>query len=549
MSGGEARRALARLEVLPKPALQAQAVVLLAQSAQDVFQRCVDLALSITRASSALITLYRPEEDLLELVAAAGRHREQAIGRRLPRGQGLAWRVVDSGEVLLLERADQYPDAVYVSGQRHAAMYLGVPLLDPDGQVLGVLSADTTDSPERLGPDDAQAMLLLGQAAGVAYTRWRALEHAQRSARQFERLAQLSAELAGQTQPEAIVRCALRALLELSGFTTAGVVTADERGLAQLTVLEGEADAQALVARALSAPHVPSGMIELVLRSGQPQVIADYQRWPGRRPDVLHVRSAVGVPLRRGRRTAGVVFLLNMHQPVEIPRDLQALLETVSARIEQALDRSASLQHLEQTREAALRALGRVLESRDGETFGHTDRVTTLALRLGRALHLDRTQLQHLRWGAYLHDLGKVGVHDHLLRKPGPLTPEERRAIERHVVLGDQMLRDEAFVPREVREVVRSHHERWDGAGYPDGLAGEAIPLLARIFSVVDVYDALISERPYKSAWTPQAAREWLRGAMGTQFDPQVVTTFLALLEQDAALGAPPGPADPLPPS
>ncbi|PTA68125.1 GAF and HD-GYP domain-containing protein [Deinococcus arcticus] len=532
MTGGEANRALQRFGVLPKPALQAQAVVLLAQSAQDVFQRCVELALSITRASSSLITLYRPEEDLLELVAAAGRHSEQALGRRLPRGQGLAWRVVDSGEPLLLERADSAPEAVYVSGRRHPAMYLGVPILDPDGALLGVLSADTSDSPERLGPDDAQAMLLLGQAAGVAYTRWRALDVAQRSARQFERLAQLSAELEGQTQPEPIVRCALRALLELSGFTAAGVVTVDRQGQARLSVLEGDADTQARVEDVLAEPHHPSGLIGLVLGSGRPQVVPDYQNWPGRRPDVTRVRSALGVPLRRAGQTVGVVFLLHMQRPAEIPRDLQTLLETVSARIEQALERSAHLEHLEQTREAALRALGRVLESRDGETFGHTDRVTRAALALGQALGLNETQLQQLRWGAYLHDLGKVGVGDHLLRKPGPLSPEERQAIERHVVLGDQMLRDETFVPREVREIVRSHHERWDGGGYPDGLCGEQIPLLARIFSVVDVYDALISERPYKRAWTPDAARAWLREAAGTQFDPQIVATFLRLLAE-----------------
>ncbi|WP_221088179.1 HD domain-containing phosphohydrolase [Deinococcus aquaedulcis] len=534
MTRSEASRALQRFEVLPKPALQAQAVVLLAQSAQDVFQRCVELALSITRASSSLITLYRPEEDALDVVAAAGRHREQALGRRLSRGQGLAWRVVESGEVLLLERADAQPDAVYVSGQRHPAMYLGVPILDPDGQVLGVLSADTTESPERLGLDDAQAMLLLGQAAGVAYTRWRALEGAQRSARQFERLAQLSAELEEQTQPEAIVRCALRALLELSGFTAAGVVTVDQRGQARLSVLEGDPGVQAQVENVLHEPHMPVGLIGLVLRSGRPQVVTDYQNWPERRPDVRHVRSALGVPLRRAERTVGVVFLLNMHRPAEIPRDLQTLLETVSARIEQALERSAHLEHLEQTREAALRALGRVLESRDGETFGHTDRVTHAALALGQALGLNDTQLQQLRWGAYLHDLGKVGVSDQLLRKPGPLDPEERQAIERHVVLGDQMLRDEAFVPREVREIVRFHHERWDGSGYPDGLRGEAIPLLARIFSVVDVYDALISARPYKAAWTPAAARAWLRESSGKQFDPQIVATFLALPDQTA---------------
>ncbi|MVN85352.1 GAF domain-containing protein [Deinococcus sp. HMF7620] len=528
MTQGDTALTLRPYSQLPKPALEAQAVVLLAQSAQDVFQRCVQLALSITRASTSLVILYRPEQDELELVAAAGRLSEGAVGRRLKRGQGVSWRVVDSGQVLLLARADLAADAVYLSEQRHAAMYLGVPLLDPDGRVLGVMSADTSESDEQLGPDDAQAMLLLGQAAGVAYTRWRALEQAQHSARQFERLARLSAQLEGLTQPEDIVRCALRALLDLSGFTTGGVVTVDASGLAHLSVQEGEQQSQELVAAALLRPHEPSGLIGQVLRSGRPQAVQHYQDWPDRLPGATHVQTAVAVPLRQGGQVVGVVFLLHMHRPVALPPELQTLMETVAARIEHALERSASMEHLQQTREAALRALGRVLESRDDETYGHTDRVTTLALALGQALGLDEQQLQHLRWGAYLHDIGKVGVHDQLLRKPGPLDDQERQAMQRHVVLGDEMLREEVFVPREVREVIRFHHERWDGAGYPDGLAGEQIPLLARVFSVVDVYDALLSERPYKPAWSSADAQAQLRA--GTQFDPSIVATFLALL-------------------
>jgi putative nucleotidyltransferase with HDIG domain len=214
---------------------------------------------------------------------------------------------------------------------------------------------------------------------------------------------------------------------------------------------------------------------------------------------------------------------------VDIPAELLTLLDAVAARIEHALERAAGLEHLRQTREAALRAMGRVIEGRDGETFGHTDRVTILAVRLGEALGLDAASIQHLRWGAYLHDIGKVTVPDAILLKPGPLTPDERQLMQQHAVTGDDLLRDESFVPREVRAVVRSHHERWDGTGYPDGQRDTQIPLLARIFSVADVYDALVSERPYKRAWPHDAAVAELRRSAGTQFDPGIVEAFVAL--------------------
>ncbi|MXV20936.1 HD domain-containing phosphohydrolase [Deinococcus xianganensis] len=519
-----------------RPALEAQALVLLAQSSRDMFEQCVTLALEITGAGSALALLYRQDTDELEIVAAAGEHRQVAVGRHLPRGQGLAWRVVQSGQATLIPRTDQDPQTVYVSGQPMPHTYLGVPLLDPDGRVLGVLSVNRLAQDTQFGSGEAQALTLLGQAASVAYSRARALEDAQRAARQFEQLAQLSAELADLSSPEEIGQRALRTLVDLSGFTVGAVVMLDGAREVQLSVLEGHPLGQAAMRAVLSASPAPSGLIGEALRTGRTQTAADYQTWPQRRTDVPNVFTGLAAPLRVNGRVVGVVTLLHLVRRVPVPASLVTLLDTVALRISQALDRADSVEHLHATREAALRTLGRMLESRDGDTFGHTDRVTTLALRLAGRLGLSDTQRQHLRWGAYLHDIGKVAVDDRLLRKAGPLTPVEREAMQWHVEVGDQLLREEVFVPREVREVVRHHHERWDGGGYPDRLAGPDIPLLARIFSVADVFDALVSPRPYKLAWSVQAAADALREQSGRQFDPAVVVAFLDVLREDGLL-------------
>ncbi|MFC3832540.1 MULTISPECIES: HD domain-containing phosphohydrolase [Deinococcus] len=183
-------------------------------------------------------------------------------------------------------------------------------------------------------------------------------------------------------------------------------------------------------------------------------------------------------------------------------------------------------------RESAVRALGLALETRDRETHGHTDRVTQLALRLGHALHLSDTQLNALRLGAYLHDIGKLAIPDALLLKPGTLDEREWQLMRIHPVEGERFAAALGFLPPEATDLIRHHHERWDGAGYPDGQRGEHIPLLARLFSVVDVYDALLSERPYKRAWTPDEARTELRRQAGTQFDAGMVETFLTLLQR-----------------
>ncbi|QFP75089.1 HD domain-containing phosphohydrolase [Deinococcus sp. AJ005] len=516
-----------------KPELDLQTVVLLAQSADDAFERCVNLALQKTRATTVVIVLHCAEFDELRVVAAAGQRAATATGRRLPRGQGLGWHVLATSAPYLVEEAFSHTDAHFVAGRPRSGMYLGVPLLDPEGQVLGVLSADTTDSDEVLGTADAGLLLLLGQAAGVAYSRWKALEDAQRSARQYQQLAYLSARLETLARPDDIAREALKMLLALSEFDIGAMMTVDEDGLAHLSMIQGEEAVANTIAADLSNVHEPRGLIAEIIAGNRSAAISDYHAHPDSPPELKRVRSILAAPLRNGTRIVGIIGLLKLDTPHLIPAELAALLDMVAARVDRAQERIATFEQMRQMREAALRAVGRVLEGRDGETFGHTDRVTALSLRLGQTLGLDDVQLQHLRWGAYLHDIGKVTLGDDILRKPGPLTPQERALMQKHVILGDHMLREEIFVPREVRAIVRSHHERWDGAGYPDGLSGEAIPLLARIFSVVDVYDALISKRPYKPAWTHAQALDELRRGAGSQFDPHALACFETLFGPD----------------
>ncbi len=518
-----------------KPALEAHAVVLLAQSAEDVFQRCVTMALHSTRATTATLLLFREHHDALEVVAASGHRSDEALGRMLPRGQGLSWVVFDCAAPLLVEQAHRHHAAHFLAGSPQPGAYLGVPLLDPDGHALGVLSVDTTNSAEVLGDADSRTLTLLAQAAGVAYSRHVALERAQANAHSFERLAQLSAELESLENPDEIARHALQTLINLSGYTTGAMFTLTEEGQTALHLLVGDAGGTTLSEAWVRALHAPEGLVAEVMHTRQVVAVHQYAQWTGAaQHGGRGVYSAVAAPLHSAGRLVGVVGLLHVHRVHGGPQGVGSLLEMVVARIERAMERVRAQEHLRDMREAALRAVGRVLEGRDGETYGHTDRVTALALQLGEVLNLSEEERQHLRWGAYLHDIGKISLPDAILLKPGRLTPDERHAVERHVVVGDGMLRDEAFVPREVRAVVRWHHERWDGSGYPDGLHGEHIPLLARLFSVVDVYDALISERPYKSAWSHEAAIAELRRNAGTQFDPGIVEAFLTLTVPDA---------------
>jgi putative two-component system response regulator len=177
-----------------------------------------------------------------------------------------------------------------------------------------------------------------------------------------------------------------------------------------------------------------------------------------------------------------------------------------------------------------LERLARAAEYRDDNSPEHTQRVAALAARMARHLGQDDRSVWLVRQATPLHDLGKIAIPDSILLKPGRLEPEEYEVVKTHAVLGARVLADSGSEVLGVAEqIARSHHERWDGEGYPDGLAGEAIPLVARLVGVADVFDVLVHERPYKEAWTVEDAAREIRSGAGAQFDPQVVAAFDAL--------------------
>jgi putative nucleotidyltransferase with HDIG domain len=172
------------------------------------------------------------------------------------------------------------------------------------------------------------------------------------------------------------------------------------------------------------------------------------------------------------------------------------------------------------------------LELRDRETLGHTLRVANLTIRLARLMNIEEGEIEHIRRGVLLHDIGKMGIQDDILLKKGPLDDWEREIIEKHPALAREILSQIEFLHPCIG-IPAYHHERWDGRGYPDGLAGEEIPMVARIFAVIDVWDALTSDRPYRKAWSMDAALQYIKKNAGRHFDPQVVQVFLQWIKLD----------------
>jgi putative nucleotidyltransferase with HDIG domain len=207
----------------------------------------------------------------------------------------------------------------------------------------------------------------------------------------------------------------------------------------------------------------------------------------------------------------------------EVENYRQHLEEMVAERTVQL---QAALLQIERSYEDTLQALGAAIDLRDHETAGHSQRVCRYSLKMARAMGWSDKQLDSLARGAYLHDIGKLAVRDGILLKPGPLTEEERKLMQRHVRAGFDLVKNIPFLA-DAAEIILSHHERYDGGGYPRGLKGEEILLSARIFAVADTLDAITSDRPYRRAASFEAATETIRHLSGSQFDPKVVSVFL----------------------
>jgi HD-GYP domain-containing protein (c-di-GMP phosphodiesterase class II) len=212
----------------------------------------------------------------------------------------------------------------------------------------------------------------------------------------------------------------------------------------------------------------------------------------------------------------------------DLPAQKLELLAGLAHQAKLAIANAGSFEGLEITFLSTIEALANALEANDAYTSEHARSITDMSLSVGVTMGLDARTLKRLELGALFHDIGKIGVPTQILRKPGHLTDEERLLIEQHPDLGAKIL---APIERlgDVREIVRACHERWDGKGYPRGLAGTEIPIEARIIFVCDAYDAMTTDRPYRSALPDGEARRRLREAAGTQFDPEVVEVFLAL--------------------
>lgn len=350
---------------------------------------------------------------------------------------------------------------------------------------------------------------------------------------QSERLlvaSRIASTLSGAHRPAEVAAEAVRQLHESFDYYLAVVQRLDADGYLRVVTAAGPlAELDGFLHH---EQPVELGVNGRVARSGRPAMVND----TGRDPDYLTRNPAtdpgseLSLPIPVAGSTWGVLNLEQQERHAFSDEDL-LLAHVVASQVGSAIYRCQLVGELEGAFLATVGVLADAVELQDSYTAEHANEVAELAVRVGERLGMRGSELDRLRYGALLHDVGKIGIPGELLRKPGPLTPEERERMNEHTAIGARMLKRIPFLAP-VAPLVRSAHERYDGSGYPDGLAGAEIPRAAMVISTCDAYHAMTSDRSYRPAMPHEAAIAELEANSGTQFDPEVAAALIAELDR-----------------
>lgn len=496
-----------------------------AKSSLDVSERLMFETLRLIRSQHAAVLLINAQGEL-QRESTHGLYAEME-SITIPRGQGLSWQALEQHEVMYSLDALHETRFFLQLGQRDTPFaQLIAPMVSSNGEPLGVLisARDGTNGYDEL---ECRLVGLIAETASMALERVLVAERLWVQVRESRTLLELSAMLE-RTDPNAILT-ALERIREL-GSADLATVNVLEGDRYQVRFMAGQPtpELQAGFQRGLSHDFVNG--LNLPFEQGVELLdTGDHA--------AQEVMKRVGVTATFGVRVVTddqqlSLILYRFQFSVGWTPTERSQLVAAARMLGALISRMERLQALEAAHEGALRTIGVAIEARDRQTAGHTDRVAHLSEQLARLVGLSAEQARAVRWGAYLHDVGMLIVPDAVLHKPGKLEPDELEMAHEHAQRGYELTLSLPFLPDAARDVVRYHHERWDGGGYPKRLSGEEIPLEARIFSVCDVFDTLLIHRPYKSSMTVAEARRELRNAAQSgQLEPRLVWAFEQLLD------------------
>jgi len=501
----------------------------MARSVDDILPVILHQALVSINAKAATLTLVQPETGDHLIAMGRSADRDLPIGQIIPAGTGLTSRVVSTSTPYLNNqvRTNPDPDMVRFNDIPATNAVVIVPIT-AENHVIGTLGLGREEPIEQ---SDVRVLSAICDIGGAAVHRASLYEQTERRLQHLRSLHEIDNTIATSLDLKFTLDVILSQGIAELRVDAAAILLLDEEQMLNFAAGLG-----------FKTKHIEQARIKfgdgLAGQAAKQRTIveaADLSTGLQRNGSALaQAEGFVGyyaAPLIAKGRVIGV--LETFHRSVE-PRDAEwkEFLLTLAGQAAIAIDNAALFKDLQTSNESLREAYERTIEGwahalalRDIETIEHSRRVTEMTVRLAQALGVADEQLEHVRRGALLHDIGKMGVPDHILGKAGPLDDEEWEIMRRHPAYARDMLTAIDFLYPAI-PIPLYHHEKWDGSGYPEGLEGRHIPLEARIFAIIDVWDALTSKRPYRDAWPEDKVAEHLREQAGKHFDPAIVDAF-----------------------
>ena len=457
---------------------------------------------------------------------------ENVLNLRIPLGKGIVGIVAASKKPINI--ADVQAEPNYINVTRNSRSELCVPILLGE-KLLGVINTESKDL-NSFTENDERLLLTIAGTLATALEKLRLFEETSQRLKFVQALRRIDMAISSSLDLNLTLKIFLEQVIEHMNVDAVDVLFFNPKlrtlefktglgfrtNVLQHTFLplgEGLAGKAALEKKTIHIPDlsVEQGVLAQEIRLTNENFV-----------------SYVSLPLIAKGLVKGVLEVFT-RTPLMPDQEWLDQLEILARQAAIAIDSvslfedlQSSNQDLVMAYDATIEGWSKAMDLRDRETEGHTQRVVDTTLRLARKMNVNDTSLLHMRRGALLHDIGKMGIPDEILRKPGPLTDEEWIIMKKHPQLAYEMLATISYL-QPALDIPYCHHEKWDGSGYPRNLKGKSIPLAARIFSVVDVYDALTSDRPYRKPWSKNKTLKYIRENSGTHFDPEVVDLFFEI--------------------
>lgn len=495
----------------------------------QLYERIVDTAISILGGVKrcSLMLIDRRTNEFMVRVAKGLDVGLLPPTRRVPIGDGVAARVCISGEPVIINDVPE-GDSKRLEVARIPRSSLCVPLKIGD-EVVGVLSASNKISGEPFTSDDQALLETLATQSGIAIKNGRFYQDLNRKILELNTLHDIGRNLSIVLDIERLLEMVVdQTSRVLGGVRSISLILHDEvTGKLHVKIHRGLSPEYA--ARPI---EIGDGIAGKVFAKCEPLMINDLPSDTPQDPSAPSGRSSLCVPLIVKEHAIGVLSVSEKLSGEIFDDNDLSLLVTLASQISIALHNAKLYEDLEASYLSAVRALANSLDAKDAYTRGHSERVAAFSVEIGRRMRLDPDTIKNLQIGALLHDIGKIGISENIINKPARLTAEEYELIKTHPVRGANIIEPASFLKEKV-PLIKHHHERFDGKGYPDGLGGDAIPLLARIVCVADSWDAMTSKRAYRNVVPKEQAVQELLKCAGTQFDPKIVSAFMEVLQDE----------------